>query len=68
MENSDGAHLELNISDGLYLDTLLCQIKGETIKFFKKIARENRTFENKLIENISSIEKSIDYDEDLTNK
>ena len=60
--------LELNISDALFLDTLLCQIRGETIKFSKKISRENRIYEDELIESTSSIEKSIDSNEDLTNK
>ena len=62
VENNDGAELELNISDALFLDTLLCQIRGETIKFSKKIARENRIYKDKLIE------KSIDSNDDLTNK
>ena len=68
VENSDGAELEFNISDALFLDTLLCQRRGETIKFSKKIARENRIYEDKPIKSISSIEKSNDSNEDLTNK
>ena len=64
VENNLGTNLELNISDSLFLDTILCQIRGETIKFSKKIAREKRAYENKLVENISSIEKSIDANED----
>ena len=36
VENNDGKDLELNIDDSLFLDTLLCQIRVETIKFSKK--------------------------------
>ena len=68
VENSDGAELEFNICDALFLDTLFCQRRGETIKFSKKFARENRIYEDKPIKSISSIEKSIDSNEDLTNK
>ena len=63
-----GTDLEININDALFLDTLLCQIRGETIKFSKKQARENRIHENKLIESIETIEKSIDSNSDLTNR
>ena len=51
-----------------YSYTLLWQIRGETIKFSKKIARENRQHENKLIQSIEAIEKSIDSNDNLTNK
>ena len=68
VENNKGTDLEINISDTLFLDTLLCQIRGETIKFSKKKARENRAYENKLIENITSIEKSIDANNDPVNR
>ena len=68
VEKNIGTDLEININDALFLDTLLCQIRGETIKFSKKQARENRIHENKLIESIETIEKSIDSNSDLTNR
>ena len=46
----------------------MCQIRGETIKFSKKKARESRAHENKLIESITTIERSIDANEDAVNK
>ena len=68
IENNLGTNLEISISDKSFLDTLLCQIGGETVKFSKKIARENRAYENKLIENIATIEKSIDANDDANIK
>ena len=68
VKDNTGTDLEININDALLLDTLLCQIRGETIKFSKKIARENRLYESRLIENIETIEKSIDSIEDQINK
>ena len=68
VEHNNGTDLEINIDDSLFLDTLLCQIRGETIKFSKKLARENRQYEEKLTKSIEAIEKSIDSNNDLTHK
>ena len=68
VENNFGIDLEINISDTLFLDTLLCQIRGETMKFSKKIARKSSAHENKLIESITAIERTIDANEDIANK
>ena len=68
VENNLGLNLEISISDTLFLDTLLCQISDETIKFSKKIARESRAYENKMIDSITTIEKSIDANADAANK
>ena len=37
IKNNNGDNLELNISDTLFLDTLLCQLRGSTIDFSRKL-------------------------------
>ena len=44
----EGRHLELVISDSLVLETLLCQLKGEIIKFSQKLVRSERELEDNL--------------------
>ena len=63
IKNNNGENLELNISDTLFLDTLLCQIRGATIDFSKKLKRKERQEENELIETI----KKLELNNDLTN-
>ena len=54
--------LELMISDSLFLDTLLCQLRGTIISFSKKISRERRinekALETEIQETILEIEAS----------
>ena len=38
----DEYNLELMVSDGLFLNTLLCQLRGLIISYSKKVARESR--------------------------
>ena len=46
--------LVLTIEDNLFLDTLLCQLRGVIITFSKKVARENRALEKGLIKKLLS--------------
>ena len=52
-----GKSLELVIPDSLCLETLLCQLRGEIIKFSKKLAGSERELENKLKREILLLEK-----------
>ena len=44
----NGEFLELTISDTLFLETLLCQLRGQIIKFSKNVKREERREETTL--------------------
>ena len=54
----DNNELQFTISDHLFLDTLLMQIRGETIKYASKIKKKNQKAELELIDDIDKIEKS----------
>ena len=47
--------LELIISDSLFLDTMLCQLRGSIISFSKRIARETRKEEKSLEIDINNL-------------
>ena len=51
----DEQQLELIISDSLFLDTMLCQLRGSIISFSKRIARETRKEEKSLEIDINNI-------------
>ena len=55
-----GETLELLISDTLFLETLLCQIRGQIIRFSKKMKREEKKEEINLISEIKEIQELID--------
>ena len=48
------------ISDSLFLNTLLCQVRGVIISFSKKLARESREKERNLSLNIDKLTKQLD--------
>ena len=56
INKNNGESLEILIEDSLFLNTLLCQIRGETIKYSKRKARETHSMENNLIEEITKLE------------
>ena len=56
----DEMNLELMVSDSLFLNTLLCQIRGIIISFSKKVARESREEEKNLTINIDKSTKILD--------
>ena len=55
----DGRCLELSIQDSLFLETLLCQIRGEVIRFSKKLAKSERQLENTLFDEITCLEEKL---------
>ena len=52
--------LILTIEDDLFLDTMLCQLRGVIIAFSKKAAKENRILEKDLLKKIVKLEIDID--------
>ena len=69
MNNDNGENLELKINDSLFFNTLLCQIRGETIKFSKNLSRKTNKLEQELVNKITDLEIEIDcYSINLDNK
>ena len=56
INKNNGENLEILIEDSLFLNTLLCQIRGETIRYSKWKAREIHLVENNLIKEINNLE------------
>ena len=57
-----GATLEISISSTLFLETLLCQLRGKIIKFSKNLKKKETDMEVSLIKSISILQKDIDSD------
>ena len=64
--SDNGEFLELTISDTLFLETLLCQLRGQIIKFSKNVKREERREENTLTHEIKKLQESIDSGNNTT--
>ena len=60
IKKDNGELLELMISDPLFLETLLCQLRGQIIKFSKKLKREEKSEENTFSIEIKKLQESID--------
>ena len=56
----DELNLQLMIPDSLFLNTLLCQIRGIIISFSKKVAKESREEEKELSLKIEKLTKELD--------
>ena len=63
-----GELLELLISDTLFLETLLCQLRGQIIKFSKNLKREEKKEEISLIAEIKKLQGCIDSGNEQTTK
>ena len=57
-----GETLEINITSTLSLETLLCQMRGQIIKFSKKIKRRETELEENLTTSIKKLQEEIDSD------
>ena len=53
---NNGENLEILIKDSLFLNTLLCQIRGETIRYSKRKVTEIHLVENNLIKERNNLE------------
>ena len=62
MDNVDqipACELELIINDQLFLEVLLMEIRGETIRFIKERNKNNKQRENNLEKDIQNLEKEL---------
>ena len=57
-----GATLEISISSTLFLETLLCQLRGKIIKFSKNLKKKEAEMEESLIKSIHLLQVNIDSD------
>ena len=64
----DENQLELMISDSLFLDVMLCQLRGNIISFAKKISREKRREEKSLEVDIEQLVLEIYICESFSHK
>ena len=60
VKQDNGLNMEITIPMHLFINTLFCQIRGETIKFSKRQSRILKDEENKLIAKITDLENKID--------
>ena len=60
IDNDQGKLLEITIDHDLFLNTLLCQIRGETIRFSKQLTRNRNQEEKDLLTKITKLEKEVD--------
>ena len=60
IQSDNGNLLELTISDTLFLETLLFQLRGQIIKFSKNLKKEERKEENSLITAIKILQEEVD--------
>ena len=68
INKDQGELLEITIDNDLFLNTLLCQIRGETIKISKKLTRERNKQENDLTKIITNLEIEIDKNTVINNE
>ena len=64
----NGENLEISISSTLFLETLLCQLRGQIIKFSKNLKRKETEAEKTLVASINTLQEEIDSDNDNTIK
>ena len=60
-----GATLEISISSTLFLETLLCQLRGKIIKFSKNLKKKKAEMEESLIKSINLLQVDIDSDTEV---
>ena len=59
-----GENLEILISSTLFLETLLCQLRGQIIKFSKNLKRKETETEETLVTSINTLQQELDCDND----
>ena len=57
-----GESLEISITSTLFLETLLCQMRGQIIKFSNNIKRKETEMESHLTTSIKKLPEKIDSD------
>ena len=62
VESDNGQTLDISISSTLFLETLLCQLRGKMIKFSKNLKRQETEAEDTLVTSIKELQAEIDSD------
>ena len=68
VESDKGQTLEISISSTLFLETLLCQLRGKIIKFSKNLKRQETEAEDTLVTSIKELQSEIDSDNENIDK
>ena len=64
VEQDYGENLEISISSTLFLETLLCQLRGQIIKFSKYLKKKETEAEKSLVSSIKTLQEEIDSNND----
>ena len=62
VDHDMGQTLQISISSTLFLETLLCQLRGKIIKFSKKQKRQETEAEETLVISIKNLQSEVDSD------
>ena len=60
----NGETIDISISSTLFLETLLCQLRGKIIKFSKTLKKQETEAEDTLVSSIKKLQEEIDSDYD----
>ena len=60
----NGETLEISISSTLFLDTLLCQLRGKIITYSKNLKKQETAAEDTLVSSIENLQEELDSDND----
>ena len=62
--SNNGETIDISISSTLFLETLLCQLRGKIIKFSKTLKKQETEAEDTLVSSIKSLQEELDSDND----
>ena len=62
--SDNGETIDISISSTLFLETLLCQLRGKIIKFSKKLKKQETEAEDTLVSSIKKLQEELDSDND----
>ena len=62
--SDNGETIDISISSTLFLETLLCQLRGKIIKFSKKLKKQETEAEDTLVSSIKNLQEELDSDND----
>ena len=62
--SDNGETIDISISSTLFLETLLCQLRGKIIKFSKNLKKQDTEAEDTLVSSIKNLQEELDSDND----
>ena len=68
VDSDKGQTLQISISSTLFLETLLCQLRGKILKFSKNQKRQETEAEDTLVTSIKKLQSEIDSDNNNIDK